>query len=399
LPADSAPPRDEIRVAQVISRLNIGGPAIQAITLSAELEQRGYRTLLLRGEEGPREGTMDDLAGRLGVEPVLVRGMAREIGPADVPALARLWWQLWRFAPTVVHTHAAKAGTLGRVASMLLGPRRPRVIVHMFHGHSLSGYWSGRRNRVLLAVERWLANRTDILVAVSEEVRDDLVRIGVARAERFVVIPLGLDLSAFVVGAEERARRRSILRGEWRVPDDALLVTLVARLVPIKRVDRFLRVATRIADASPRAVFAVVGDGELHDHLRASPEAARLGDRLRWAGFRRDMPDVCFASDLITLTSDNEGTPVSLIEAQAAGVAVVATRVGGATTVVPTGNLADPEDEDGFADKVVALLADADASARAAEAGRTHVLRAFTLDRLVADVDALYRRLLAARAR
>ena len=166
-------------------------------------------------------------------------------------------------------------------------------------------------------------------------------------------------------------------------------MTLVARLVPIKRVDRFLAVARELADLDD-VWFLVVGDGELHDELRALAQP----ERIVWAGMQRDMPAVCFASDVVVLTSDNEGTPVSLIEAQAAGVPVVATRVGGAAAVVDprTGLLVDRDDVAGFARAVRTLLA------RGADAGdpRAHVVEAFSLDRLVADVDALYRRLLAA---
>jgi glycosyltransferase involved in cell wall biosynthesis len=386
---------EPVRVARVISRLNVGGPAIQAITLTRELEPLGYDTVLMRGEEGPREGSMDDLAEALGVIPVMVRGMGREIGPADALALARLWWRLWRFKPDIVHTHAAKAGTLGRLAVMLLVTRRPQAVVHTFHGHSLSGYWSNQRNRVLRGVERFLARRTDVLVAVSEQVRDELLAMGIGEAGQYRVVPLGFDLSRFAPGEQERAARRARLRAEWGVPSDATLVTLVARLAPIKRVDRFLRVAAAVAERRPDARFAVVGDGELHDALRADPAAHALGDRLIWAGMRRDVPDVCFASDVVTLTSDNEGTPVSLIEAQAAGVPVVATRVGGAGAVVADAQLADPDDEAGMCDRVLALLEEPERASAVGRAGREHVLEGFSLDSLVAAIDGLYRRLLA----
>lgn len=338
---------------------------------------------------------MDGLAATLGVTPIMVAGMGREIGPADGPALARLWRQLWRFRPDLVHTHAAKGGTLGRVACLLLGPRRPRAVVHTYHGHSLSGYWSGRRNRVLRGVERVLARRTDVLVAVSEQVRDELLAMGVGRPQQYVVIPLGFDLSRFSVTGDERARRGAALRAEWDVAPDAPLVTLIARLAPIKRVDRFLRVAALVSDQRPDVRFAIVGDGELYDELRAAPKSRALAERLTWAGMRGDVPDICFASDVIALTSDNEGTPVSLIEAQAAGVPVVATRVGGAPAVVPASGLAAPEDEAALAYRIVELLGDPAAAAALAERQRALTLERFALARLVGDVDALYRRLLA----
>jgi glycosyltransferase involved in cell wall biosynthesis len=224
---------------------------------------------------------------------------------------------------------------------------------------------------------------------VSEEVRDELVALGVTSAERFEVIALGLDLSHFVVGEAERARRGRQLRAAVGIPPEARVVTLIARLVPIKRVDRFLAIARRLAGELDDVWFLIVGDGELGDRLRALPQP----ERIVWAGFQRDVAAVCFASDVVVLTSDNEGTPVSLIEAQAAGVPVVSTRVGGAAAVVTpaSGALVPSDDEDGFVRAVRAALE------RAAPTGdpRAHVLQTFSLDRLVADIDELYRRLLA----
>jgi glycosyltransferase involved in cell wall biosynthesis len=293
-----------------------------------------------------------------------------------------------------VHTHAAKGGTLGRVAVMLAFPRKRPVVVHTFHGHSLTGYFSSRTARMYTRIERFLAKRTDVLIAVSEEVRNDLVGLGVAPAEKFEVVRLGLDLSAFADDAD-RAARRAAVRAQWGVGDDEDVVTIVARLVPIKRVDRFLETAALLRDR-PGTRFVVVGDGELREQLQASEPASALGDRLVWAGFRRDVPDVCFASDVVVLTSDNEGTPVSLIEAQAAAVAVVSTNVGGVRSVVlegETGHLADePAD---LAARIAAILDDGERAAAMAARGREHVLAKFGIERLVDDLDGLYRRLLA----
>ena len=383
----TAPTGRPIRVARIIGRLNIGGPAIQAITLTERLRPLGYETLLIRGSEAAHEGSMDHLAQELGVRPLQIARMGRELGPGDVVAFVRLVRELRRFQPDIVHTHAAKAGTLGRLATLVPGRGRPPITVHTFHGHSLTGYFGPRKAALFLRIERFLAARTTRLIAVSEEVRDDLVRLGVAPANRFEVIRLGLDLSRFDVTAAERGRRRAALRAELGIPADARLVTIVARLVPIKRIDRFLAVANRLAAERDDVWFLVAGDGELRDELRA----LQAPERLVWAGFQRDVPAVCFASDVVVLTSDNEGTPVSLIEAQAAGVPVVSTRVGGAAAVVaPGGALADADDVAGFAGAVRAVL---DGAAPSGDP-RAHVLRTFALDRLVADVDDLYRRLL-----
>ena len=382
---------EQIRVARVIARLNIGGPAIQAITLSKRLAPLGYETLLIRGSEAAHEGSMDHLADELGVRPLRIARMGRELGIGDIAAFVRLVRELRSFRPDVVHTHAAKAGTLGRLAALVPGRGRPRVTVHTFHGHSLTGYFSPRKAALFLRIERFLGARTTRLIAVSDEVRDDLVRLGVAPAERFEVIRLGLDLSRFDVDEAQRRARGAALRAQLGIPSGARLVTLIARLVPIKRVDRFLAVAQQLAAQLDDVWFLIAGDGELREQLQGLPQP----EHVVWAGFQRDVPAVCFASDVVVLTSDNEGTPVSLIEAQAAGVPVVSTRVGGAAAVVAPGSgaLAATGDVDGFARAVRAVLE------RAAPAGdpRAHVIQTFSLDRLVDDVDDLYRRLLAQR--
>jgi glycosyltransferase involved in cell wall biosynthesis len=386
--------RPPIPVVRVIARLNIGGPAIQAISLTALMQARGYATRLVRGSESADEGNMDDLARRMGVQPTLIASMRRDPGPGDARALAELVRILRRDRPALVHTHAAKGGTLGRVAVMLAFPRRRPAVVHTFHGHSLTGYFSSRTARAYGRIERFLARRTDVLIAVSEEVRDDLVGLGVAPAEQFEVVRLGLDLSAFSDDAD-RAARRSALRAQWGVGDEEDVVTLVARLVPIKRVDRFLETAALLRDR-PNTRFVVVGDGELRAELESSEPARALGERLLWAGFRRDMPDVCFAGDVVVLTSDNEGTPVSLIEAQAARTPVVSTNVGGVRSVVldgETGHLAD--EPAALAVHIRSLLDDRARAQAMAQRGREHVLATFGVDRLVDDLDRLYRRLLA----
>jgi glycosyltransferase involved in cell wall biosynthesis len=385
--------RPAVRVMRVISRLNVGGPAIQAITLTNLLEPRGYETTLVRGREDPDEGNMDYLAEEYGVRPLLVPSIRRNVGWRDGIALGRLVRLLRRERPKLVHTHAAKAGTLGRLAALIAFPsgRRP-TLVHTFHGHSLTGYFSSKRNAAFLRVERWLGRRTDRLVAVSAEVRDELMEMGVGSPERFEVVEDGFDLSQFHVEGAERQRRRAAFRAEFGIPEGARVVTIVARLVPIKRVDRFLRVAKRLAALSD-VVFLVVGDGELREELHDSAEARALRDRLVWTGLRRDIPDVCFASDVVVLTSDNEGTPVSLIEAQAAGVPVVGTQVGGVASVVvdgETGRLAAREDETGFATCVREVLEDPAGSATMGASGQRHVSETFGLDRLTTHIDRLY---------
>jgi len=370
---------------------------MQAIYLTRLLNERGYETTLIRGNEDASEGTMDYLAEQLDVRPLHVPSLRRSVGLRDIRAFIALFTIIARMRPDIVHTHAAKAGTLGRLAAIVAPGHSDRTLVHTFHGHSLSSYFSPTASKVFLAIERFLARRTTCLIAVSEEVRDDLVTLKVAEPDDFAVVRCGFDLSPFIVTDPERTLRREKLRAELAIPLHAKVLTLVARLVPIKRVDRFLRVANKLANCED-TYFLVVGDGELRSVLQASEAAQALGDRLIWTGFRRDIADICFASDVIALTSDNEGTPISLIEALGASTPVVSTDVGGVATVVvngETGLIAPPDDESGLADAAARLLDDGELARRLAQQGHRHVLASFGLERLIDDHDLHYRRLLS----
>ena len=383
-------------MVRVISRLAFGGSPIQAISLTRLLEPR-YRTTLVKGVEGSREGDMFPLAKAFGVQPVVVPSLRREVSASDIRAVWEVIGILRRERPAILHTHGAKAGGVGRLAAILAGRSRPSVIVHTFHGHVLEGYFSPLRSTLFTWIERILARVSTRLIVVSDEVGRALVRLKVADADRIELVRLGFDLEPFVVSDEERRELRESLRSDLSIPLDRRVVTFVGRIVPIKRLDRFLAVAQRLRQRED-IHFLIVGDGDLRPELESSAAARALGDRVTWTGFRRDLPAIYCASDVVAITSDNEGTPVSLIEAQAAGVPVVTTDVGGARDVVEdgvTGRVLDAEDVSGMADAIAEILDDPALASRFAAAGRTHSLSRFTLARLVRDIDDLYTRLLA----
>ena len=384
-----------VRVLRVIARLNVGGPAIQAINLTARLEPHGYDTVLLRGQEAPSEGSMDHLASAIGVKPKFVPGLRRELGLHDLRALWEVMRWIRRFRPLIVHTHTAKAGAIGRLAALLAPGYTPPITVHTFHGHVFEGEFSPRVSAAFARVERMLARRTARIVTVSEEVREDLLRLKVAPPEQVEVIRLGFDLRRFAARDDEREQIRRETRTRLGIPQDAKVVSVVARVVKVKRIDRFLAMACRLQDRED-VWFLVVGDGDRRAELEQTEDARRLGDRLIWAGFERDIPAVCFASDVVSLTSDNEGTPVALIEAQAAGVPVVTTDVGGVETVVLDGRSGRivGRSPDELAQAVAAYLDDPAAADAAGAEGRAHVLANFSVDRLVDDIQELYGRLL-----
>jgi glycosyltransferase involved in cell wall biosynthesis len=383
-----------VRVLRVIARLNIGGPALHATLLTERLDPGRYDSWLAAGTEAPGEGNYLALHGRTLDRVVTVAGLGREIrGIADVTALLGLRRLIRRLSPHVVHTHTAKAGTLGRLAAILAGVP---VVVHSYHGHVFRGYFSPMTTRVFLAIERGLARRTDCLLTVSDAVRAELLALGVGRPEQLRVLPLGLDLD-FLLRAEAR---RGELRAELGIAPAAPCVGIVARLVPIKAHEVFLAGAAELVRRGSPACFLVVGDGERRAELETLTHRLGLTERVRFLGWRRDLDRIYADLDVVALTSRNEGSPVSLIEAMAAGRPVVATRVGGVPDLVEdgvTGRLVPPDDPRALAAALAGVLSDPEGAAALGVAGRKRVGGAFTPDRLLGDVDRLYRELLRAK--
>jgi glycosyltransferase involved in cell wall biosynthesis len=387
--------RGAVRVLRVIARLNVGGPALHVSYLTRGLASRGYETTLVTGRVGPNEGSMEYVAEEVGARPVYIDALQRNLSPLDdLVSLVRLVRLIRRIRPHVLHTHTAKAGAVGRAAALLAVGARPRVVVHTYHGHVLTGYFSTGLSRVFLRVERLLARFTSALIAVSPEVRDDLVRLGVAPRSKFVVVRLGLDLERRIV-ASEGAREQ--VRSEFGVADGQLLVAWLGRMTDIKRVDDLLRVFADLRSRDVDAVLLLVGDGPNRRELERLATQLGVVDTVRFTGFRSDVGAVFRASDVVALTSANEGTPVSLIEALAAGCAVVTTDVGGAADVVAAGTagvLVPAGDLKAFADRLEELARSPERRRTLGEAGRRHVLARYSVDRLVDDVDELYRSLL-----
>ena len=388
-----APSPGGIKVVRLFSRLNIGGPSVHVILLTAGLEARGYRTRLVVGQESTQEGNLLDLAAAKGVRCERLDALGREIRVlSDVRALWGLYRVIRDFQPSIVHTHAAKAGLLGRLAARLAGVP---VVVHTYHGHVLRGYFGPVKTALFRAIEALLGPLSDALIAVSDAVKQDLVALGVARADRIRVVPLGLDLARLT---EELPR--GALRRVAGVGDEAPLVGMVGRLVPIKDVPTFLRAAALVRQARPDARFALVGDGEERAAIEAECQRLGLGREVYFHGWRRDMEAVYGDLDVVVNSSRNEGTPVALIEALAAGRPVVATRVGGTADLLgggAFGQLVPPQDPGALAHAILDVLRDpASARLRALE-GRAHVLGRHGAARLVDDIDRLYRELLSAR--
>jgi glycosyltransferase involved in cell wall biosynthesis len=391
---DSVPDRPA-RVLRVIARMNVGGPAFHVSILSAGLDPDAYETRLLTGGLGAGEGSLEALADSAGVDRRHVPGLGPAVRPLDdLRALLHLTREIRRWRPDIVHTHTAKAGTLGRLATWAARGPRP-VVVHTYHGHVLTGYFGPAANAVYRTIERVLARGSTRLIGVSQATVDELVALRVAPRERFSVVPIGLDLSAFLdVGPPDAEDRAALGAGR-----EDIVVTYVGRLVPIKRVDVLVDAVARARILAPRLHLVIVGDGELRGDLQMRASAAGLDGHISFLGFRDDLPRIAAGTDIAALSSDNEGTPVALIEAAAAGRPSVATAVGGVTDIVRagTGRTTPAGDVDALAAALADLAADPAARADMGAAARAHVRDRYSQERLLRDIEELYGELLRGR--
>jgi len=393
LPAPSAEP---IKIVRVIARLNMGGPALHVAYLTEGLRKLGYDTTLVAGSLARGEDSMAFVADARGVETVQIDELGREISPLrDLMATIRLARLIRKERPQILHTHTAKAGTVGRVAALLAGSRRPPIVVHTFHGHVLRGYFGPLRSLFFRLLERWLATRTTALIAVSPQVRDDLVALGVAHQDRFVVIRLGIELDERIV-PEQNGRDES--RRYLGIPGDRFAVGWIGRMTAVKRTDDVLVAFKRLRESGVDAVLCMVGDGPDRAGLEQRAHDLGIARETLFLGYQEKVAQFYAAFDALVLPSGNEGTPVSVIEALAAERPVVATRVGGVPDVVRDGEdgfLVEAGATDDLAERLSRLARDPELRARMGKHGRDRVLPRYAVERLIADVDELYRSLLS----
>jgi glycosyltransferase involved in cell wall biosynthesis len=376
-----------IRVMRIIARLNIGGPAIHVTLLTERLAPPDFESMLVCGHIGPGEGDMAYLAEARGIQPVYVAELRRELSPLrDLVTLAKLWRLMRSFRPDVVHTHTAKAGFVGRIAAWLA---RVPVRVHTYHGHVFHGYFSPAKTRVFLWLERFTARLSDRLITISPALKDELVNTyHVAPESKFAVVPLGLELAPYA----ETPRHQGTFRTDFDVPPDAPLIGIVGRIVPIKNHALFVQMAAQVRDAIPDAHFVIIGDGDRRADVEAQVDALNLRDAVTFTGWLQDLKPAYSAMDVLVISSDNEGTPVSIIEALAAGVRVVSTAVGGVPDLLGGGDygrLVPPGDPGALAAAVIVSLAGPEPST-----ARQHIVAAYDISRLAADLASLYRNLL-----
>jgi glycosyltransferase involved in cell wall biosynthesis len=328
------------RILRLIARLNIGGPAIQAITLSSELIRDQYQTLLVCGSLSPGEGDMTYLALDKGVHRFTIKELGRNISLLDdLKSLFIIRKIIKRFKPDILHTHTAKAGTLGRLAALslrvpILTSKKIRVF-HTFHGHTFHSYFSRPKTFIFILVERFLARFTDSIIVVSEQQKEDICdTFKIAPEKKVQVIRLGFDLSAY--GKIAPHRKASLPNNGDRKNPDSLRVGIVGRLTPIKNHSMLFEAINHLSMSAKldRFKFIVVGDGELKTILMKEADKLNVKDAMSFRGWQKDMPAIYSELDTVVLTSKNEGTPVAIIEAMAASRPVVATAVGGVPDLI-----------------------------------------------------------------
>ncbi|HEX4520310.1 MAG TPA: glycosyltransferase [Gaiellaceae bacterium] len=387
---------EPVRVLRLIARLNMGGPALHVSYLTRGLESRGYHTVLGAGSLARGEGSMSFVAEELGVDVRHVQHLHREVSPVLDPLSVRRVVELIReVRPHILHTHTAKAGAVGRTAAVLAGDARPPIVLHTFHGHVLRGYFDPVRAGVFRQVERSLARVTTRLVAVSPEVRDDLVELGVAPAEKFSVIRLGIDLDGRIAAGGQDG---SPLRRLFGVSDDAFVVGWIGRMTAIKHLPDVLASFARLRTRGIEATLCLVGDGPDREAIEQLAYELDIARHTLFVGYQRDVAPYYGMFDALLLPSGNEGTPVVAIESLAAGTPVVATRVGGVPDVVEHGTdgfLVPVGDIEAITAALERLARNPELRAELGRAGRERTLPRYRVERLVDDVDTLYRVLLA----
>ena len=381
---DSTGNTQKVRVLRIIARMNVGGPAVQVSGLMRGFDQELFEQELLTGYCAADEADYLEKVAT-DVKAIRIDGLGRSIKPrADLTALFAIVNEIRRFKPDVIHTHTAKAGVVGRIASILSCHRSVRV--HTFHGHLLHGYFGPGKTKLVILVEKFLALFTQQLLAVGKQVQDDLIAVGIGNSNKFAVMPPGLQLA--------KVPSKNEARIELGLDQNEIYCAFIGRITQIKRPDRFLDVVAKVKADGVKVRFMVAGAGEQLQYCQDRVTNEDLP--VTFLGWREDIEVVLAAADFVILTSDNEGTPLSLIQAGMVGIPVVATNVGSTNEIVvngKTGFLTDLSVEQ-LAAAITKLAENSDLRAQMGTAGQEYTLVRYGVERLVKDHQDLYLRLL-----
>ena len=406
-----------MRILRIIARLNVGGPARHVVLQTRDLQDDDYQSWLIAGSVPDGEEGMNYLAEESGVSPIYIPEMSRELSPKDIVSLFKIYREMKRIKPDILHTHTAKAGAVGRVAGfiyrwftldLLRGRPRELKMVHTFHGHVFHSYYGKFKSRIFIAIERMLARMaTDRIIVISQQQFEEIHNeFKIGRKEQFEIIPLGIDLGPF----ENRISSGRRLRSEVGADDADFLVGFVGRLTEIKNVPMLLNAAEKLYSngytAKSKFKFLIIGEGHLRSTLEEQVKDMGLRDKVSFLGNRTDTENIYPGLDVVALTSLNEGTPLSLIEAMASGKAVISTAVGGVVDLLGTkrkeddgfsvcerGIGTDSNSVDGFVNGLLHLENNEDLRREIGFKARDYALSNFSKERLVGDTKRLYQQL------
>ena len=373
----------QVKVMQIIARMNVGGPAVIVAELMRGLDKNRFEQILVTGYCDDNEADYLDTVAK-DIKATRIAGLGRSVSlVADLKAFFGLVSLIRKYKPDVIHTHTSKAGVLGRLASLLAG--RGAVRVHTFHGHLLHGYFNKVITQIVILIENFFAARTSVLIAIGSKVKADLLAVGIGRADKYRVFFPGLPTP--------KTGPKSAAQAALGISSEVLYCTFVGRLTQIKRPDRLLDVAAECKRRGIDLRFLVAGEGELFE----SSKQRAMNDQLNMTffGWRSDIDQIFAASDIAILTSDNEGIPLTLIQAAQAGLPIVATNVGSISDIVineSTGYLTPTSPAD-IADAVEKLARDPQLRQMMGSAGKAHAERYFSLDRMIKDHSDLYQSL------
>lgn len=394
------------KIVRIIARLNVGGPARHVVWLTKEFNNDEYQTDLLAGTVPAGEEDMGWFADENGVSPIFIEQMSRELSPKDIVSLWKVYCEIKKAKPDIIHTHTAKAGTIGRIAALFyrIFSRKKVKIVHTFHGHIFHSYYGNLKTKIFLAIEKTLARiATDKIIVISKQQFKEIHHeFGIGKETQFQVIPLGIDLEKFA----KAETKKNILREEIGAKTDEIIVGFVGRLTEIKNISLFLKVAKLYQDkrdtSFPKLKFVIIGDGNLREELETEAKSLGLSETVKFLGNRTDA-DIFYAGlDIVALTSLNEGTPLSLIEAMANGKAIISTSVGGVIDllgeieaekdgfkVCERGVRVESNDAEGFFKGLIYLTGITESGAK----GKTFVQGNYAKERLFDDLKRLYKKL------
>ena len=384
-----------IKVLRIINRFNLGGPTFNAALLTRYLDD-DFETLLIGGV--PDEGETDSLhiLEKYDVKPIIIPELIRNPNPvSDRKAYRKIKAIIEEFKPDIVHTHASKAGVLGRKAAISCGVK---TIVHTYHGHVFHSYFGKFKTHLIKSLERNLAKKSSGIVAISNLQKEELVKKHrICAADKVKVVPLGFDLSSFL---QDNSAKRDQVRNDYKIEAGDVAIAIVGRLAPIKNHSFFLKVIEQLLEKGVLNIKVfIVGDGSERELIEKMSNSLnkKFGKKITLTSWVFDIATFNKGMDIICLTSDNEGTPVSLIEAQASGLPVISTDVGGVRDIVldgESGFITKLGDIETYVEKLRLLVENEKLRVKFAAKGRDFVTSRFNYERLAKDISAYYRELL-----